>query len=150
MTSQARRVARNHLKEKFKAMNTKKKAIEIVLEDGTTKILVHAPTMSQFTEYLESFAVIQQIGQTFKALEQLGGGVTANLNQVKISKQMMDDFYPLLAMLSNISVEDYKALSINDGLAIMLAYVQLLAPESMANPTKAEESQPPQTTASQP
>lgn len=150
MTSQARRVSRNHLKEKFKAMNTKKKAIEVVLQDGETKVLVHAPTMSQFTEYLESFAVIQQIGQAFGDLERMAGGAAVNFTKVSINKQMMEDFYPLLAMLSNISVEEYKELSVNDGMAIMMAYVQLLAPETMANPTEAEESQPPQTTAPQP
>lgn len=131
-------------------MNIKKKAIEVVLEDGETKVLVHAPNMSQFAEYLESFAVIQQIGQAFGAIERMSGGTTASLAQVKISKQMMEDFYPLLAMLSNISVDEYKMLSINDGMAIMMAYVQLLAPETMANPTKAEDSQPPQETAPQP
>lgn len=151
MPSITRRVNRIHLKEKYKAMKTKKKALEIVLEDGETKVVVHAPTMGQFTEYLESFAVIQQIGRAFGSIQSLAGGGPIDLGQVRIDKQTMEGFYPLLAMLSNITVEEYKELSVNDGMAIMFAYVQLLAPETMANPTAAEETQPPQpTTAQQP
>lgn len=143
MTAWDRQVARARLKEKMRKMNIKRKAMEIVLSDGETKVMVHAPTMSQFAEYIESFAVIQQIGTAFKELEKQSSGSTISLGAVKLSPEMMEAFYPLIASLSNISVDEYKALPVQDGMAIMLAYVQLLAPESMANPTQAGEMQPP-------
>ncbi len=122
-------------------MKIKKKALAVLLSDKETTVTVHAPSMSQFTEYLESFGVISRIGQKLNETQQAANGVLS-LTQVKIDKAMMDEFYPLLAALSDISIEDFKDLPIEDGMAIMLAYVQLLAPESLANPTPAEVTIP--------
>ena len=147
-------------------MNIKRRAIQIVLSDHKTIVTVKSPTMEQFSDYLDSFGVISQIGKAFQALEPLSGGVGGNLTKVKLDPQMLEDFYPLLALLSSyretitpladdadlsalndqaytdvskpVSTDEYKSLPVADGMAIMLTYVKLLAPESMVNPTAAE------------
>lgn len=139
-------------------MKIKKRVLPVTLSDGNTVVVVHSPTMEQFSEYLSSFAVITRISQAFQEVGKLKGGINANLAEVKLDKQTLEDFYPLLAVLSaettveglatlkaedlaslpSVSVEDYKQLQIQDGMAILLAYIQLLAPETLANPTNPE------------
>ena len=144
-------------------MNIKRRAIEVWMSDKVTQVIVKSPTMEQFREYLGSFGVVQRIGKAFQAVGPALEG-TASFAQVKIDKADLDEFYPLLAMLSTyreltmplgtrqspdlkdvdftgpakpISTEDYNGLPVEDGMGIMFAYVRLLAPETLVNPTNA-------------
>lgn len=142
-------------------MKIKRRVYEVWMSDRKTQVIVRAPTMEQFTDYLDSFGVIQRIAGAFQTLERsMNGGV--DFTKVKISQEDLDEFYPLLSVLSTyreliiplgeriavrdedftgpaqpVTPEDYKGLSVEDGMAIMFAYVQLLAPEKLPNPTNA-------------
>lgn len=152
----------------MKKMKIKRRVYEVWMSDQKTQVIVRAPTMEQFTDYLDSFGVIQRIGAAFQTLERsMNGGM--DFTNVKISQEDLDEFYPLLSVLSTyrelfvpkgdriefsnidftgpaqpVTPEDYKGLSVEDGMAIMFAYVQLLAPEKLPNPTKAEAETSPQ------
>lgn len=165
MGALGRRIRRQRAKELMKRMKIKKRAVQTILSDNCTIVHVHSPSMEQFTEYLDSFMVIGQIGAAFQAVQQTQGGILNNLSATKIDKAMLEQFYPLLAVLSTyrtltmplgqrdmgslqdsdfediskpLTTAEYKDLPIDDGLGIMLAYVKLLAPESLTNPTSVE------------
>jgi len=129
-----RKVKRQEYKEKTKAMKIKKRAVQVTLSDKETIVTVHTPSMAQFSQFLESFPIVTMIGKAFAAVQEQSKGGVVNLAAVKIDPATLDNFYPLLAILSDISVEDFKDLPIEDGLSILLAYVQLLAPETLTNP----------------
>lgn len=153
-------------------MNIKRRVFEVWMSDNKTRVIVKAPSMEQFTNFLDSFGVIKRIGDAFQAVQTAASG-GMDFSRVNIPQQDMDEFYPLLAVLSSyrelkeplgqrdpaklddvdyvddwkpVTPEDYKGLSIDDGMAIMFAYIQLLAPEKLPNPTSAEEQKatPPQ------
>jgi hypothetical protein len=165
MSALGRKIRRQRAKELMHKMKIKKRAIQIMLSDNLTMVSVHSPSMEQFTEYLDSFTVIGQIGAAFQAVQQTQGGILNNLSATRIDKPMLEQFYPLLAVLSSyrelktsladrdmsvltdmdfvasaapLTTDEYKGLSIDDGLGVMLAYVKLLSPESLTNPTSAE------------
>jgi len=153
-------------------MNIKRRAFEVLMSDNKTRVIVKAPSMEQFTNFLDSFGVIKRISEAFQMVQTAANG-GMDFSKVNISQQDMDEFYPLLAVLSSyrelkeplgerdtakltdfdyvsdwqpVTPEDYKGLSIDDGMAILFAYIQLLAPETIPNPTSAEEQKvtPPQ------
>lgn len=148
MTGGGRQVRRRQTKERMKAMKIKRKAIQVTLSDQETIVTVHAPSMEQFTEFMASFGILDKVGKAFAAVQNFGGGVNYDLSAIHLDKATMEEFYPLLAGLSDISVEDFKALPVEDGLSIMMAYITLLSPASL-NPTPAEpepsQAPPPQT-----
>lgn len=164
MTSAGRKLRRLRYKERMKEMRIKRKAIQIELSDGrkgagitphsivlqdghctvcgSTVVTVHAPSMEQFTEFMASFGILEKIGKAFQAVQDFGNGIGYNLGAVKLDKQTVEEFYPLLAALSDISIEDFKELPVEDGMSIMMAYVTLLSPASL-NPTEAAAEQIP-------
>jgi hypothetical protein len=147
----------------MKAMNIKRRAIEVWMSDHKTQVWVKAPTMQQFREYLDSFGVVQRIGEAFQAVSP-ENSLPTNFMQVKIPQADLDGFYPLLAALSTsreltlplgarqstdltdadytgpakpITVEEFNNLQVDDGMGILWAYVKLLAPDTLVNPTNA-------------
>lgn len=144
MSASARSIRRLKEKEFRKVNKIKRKAIQITLSDGQV-VTVKAPSMEQFADFMNSFAVLKKIVEAFASVEEMGNSVVGNLNAVRLDKQTLEEFYPLLAMLSDITVDEFKELPWQDGVAIMLGYIQLLSPDKLANPIQAAAEALPQT-----
>lgn len=126
-------------------MKIQRKAIEVMLSDGETLITVHAPSMTQFSQYLASFSVIMKIAEAFEKVTNASSGIVTDFSGLVIAPALLDSFYPLLAMLSDISIEDFKELPVADGTAIMFAYINLLAADRVKTPDPTPAETAPQT-----
>lgn len=133
------------------------------LSDDETMVIVVSPTMEQFAEYITSLQVVTKIGEVFQPFINSTQGISVPYQAMaKLDQNMLNDFYPLISALSRVttkgtvgenlenltgdvlkqmqpmSLADFKELDPADGLPIIMCYIQLLAPESLVNPTPAE------------
>lgn len=116
MTSLSRKIERNRLKEAKKNMKVKNKAIEVVLSDKQV-VIVHAPRMKDLNVFLSALPSLAAISDAFEKIQESISGVQGM--PIDVPDSAYDGIYKLLAIMSDIDVEDFKELPMFDGLAIL-------------------------------
>jgi hypothetical protein len=110
----------------------KKKAVEVVMSDGSV-VVVHEPETKHMGIFLRALPHVYSVMSEFvKAKAQLQGEIG---NPPDLREEDIDGMMPLLAVMSDMSVEDYANLPLWDGIAILMAISEVL-PEK-GNPPKA-------------
>lgn len=97
-------------------LHVKPKAIEIELSDGQ-KVIVHAPKTGEMGTFLRAMPALQALARSFQSAQPQDGGVTGM--PVNISDVELEPIFPLFAVMTNISVEEFKDLPLPDGMACL-------------------------------
>lgn len=108
----------------------KTKAIEVTLSDGSV-VFVHAPKTKDLPLFINSLSALNAMSKAFEASSQTD---IIGLN-VSIDPLVMDNLYPLLASMSDMSVDELKELELWDGIAVFAALNQF-APKNSVAPTE--------------
>lgn len=104
----------------------KVKGIEVILSDGQT-ILVHEPKAKDLSVFLKAIPALSALSKMFEAQQQAEEGVMGI--SPNIPDNIMDSLLPLLAAMSDITIEQFKELGAVDALAIMQG-LSLFAPKN--------------------
>jgi hypothetical protein len=94
----------------------KRRAVEIPLSDGQIA-LVFEPKTEYMGTFLRALPALQSISVAFKTSAQAAGGVVGM--PVDIPDSVYEGLFPLIAIMSNMTVEDFKDLPLFDGMALM-------------------------------
>jgi hypothetical protein len=109
-------------------VKVKAKAIEIVLSDGQ-KIIVHAPMTKDMGTFLRALPALTSFSRAFQAVRDAQDGLLGM--PVDVSDETLQGIFPLLAVMTDITVEEFTDLPLSDGMAIM-AGLALFAPNQPA------------------
>lgn len=112
-------------------MEIKLRVVEVTLRDGTV-ITVHEPRMQDLSLYLRSLPALSALGRALAKLDLSEAGIEGV--PVDISDRVLEGIYPLFAVMSNITVEEYKNMPVMDGLGILTAFISFL-PKAKAETT---------------
>ncbi len=109
----------------------KLKAIEVELSDGST-IMVHEPRMQDLNVYLQALPALVSLGKAMSAMQDgLDGIIGIPIN---IPDAVQEAIFPLFAVMSELSVEEFKALPVMDGLMVLQAFTAFMPKNPEAAP----------------
>ena len=118
----------------------KLKTIEVVLTDGQ-KILVHGPRTADLGTFLRSMPALKKISGAFQTMEQAEQGIQGIPFDLQDSD--LEGFFPLLAVMSDISVAEFKSLPLMpDGMEILKAFSLFTPKNAPAVQTEEQASSP--------
>jgi hypothetical protein len=107
----------------------KRKAVEVILSDGQ-KALVFEPKTADMGTFLRALPSLVSIQKAFRTVSEVEEGVTGLT--VNIPDSVYEELFPLIAIMSNMDLEDFRNLPLFDGLAMMGALTVFMP----RNPTK--------------
>jgi hypothetical protein len=107
----------------------KRKAVEVVLSDGQ-KVLVFEPKTADMGTFLRALPSLVSIQKAFRTVSEAQEGVTGLV--IDIPNSVYEELFPLIAIMSNMDLEDFRNLPLFDGLAMMGALTVFMP----RNPTK--------------
>jgi hypothetical protein len=139
--SQERKLARLEMKRRYKAMKpTKLKTILVTLADGQ-ELYVHSPRTSDLGTFLRALPPLQTIAEAFKSMKAEEEGLQGV--PIILPDSALEGFFPLLAIMSDITVEEFKSLPlIPDGFQVLEAFSLFMPKNAPAAPTAGVESSP--------
>lgn len=93
-------------------MAIKPKAFQVTLSDGSEHV-VHEPKVKDMGAFLRALPSLVAIARVFSTTKD-------NLGlQANIPDAVIEDIFPLLAIMTDLSVEEFKDLPLMDGWAVM-------------------------------
>jgi hypothetical protein len=99
-----------------KVHRIKRRAVEVTLSDGQ-KVLVFEPKTSDMGTFLRALPALTSISQAFRAAAEAQDGVMGLT--VDIPDSVYEGLFPLIAVMTDMSVDDFKELPLFDGMALM-------------------------------
>ena len=84
-----------------------RKVVEVTLSDGTV-VLVHAPGAGDMGIYLRALPSLLAIQRSFTAIQSSAQGVIGM--PVDLPDSSIEQIYPLMAVMCDMTVEQFKAL----------------------------------------
>lgn len=115
-------------------LHVKTKAIEVELSDGQ-KVIVHAPKTGEMGTFLRAMPALQALARSFQSATPTDGGVTGM--PVNISDAELEPIFPLFAVMTNITVQEFKELPLPDGIACLQG-LTLFTPKNSSAPVPTE------------
>jgi hypothetical protein len=110
-------------------INPKLKAIEVVLSDGQT-VTVHEPRVQDVGKYFRAMPALIELSNAMSSTKDAIKGVKGL--PVDISDETLELIWPLFAVMSDITVDDYKLLPLWDGMAILMAFGEFVPKNRLA------------------
>jgi hypothetical protein len=111
-----------------KVHKIKRRAVEVILSDGQ-KVLVFEPKTSDMGTFLRALPALTSISKAFLASTEAQDGVVGMVPDIPDS--VYEGLFPLIAVMTDISVEDFKELPLFDGMALMNG-LSVFAPKAPA------------------
>lgn len=109
----------------------RRRAIRVICADKS-EIIVHEPTVENFGTYLRAMPALREIQRGFKAAVE-----ETNMAAAPVRDELLEPIYPLFAIMCSITVDQFKALPLFDGLAVLNALSEFL-PKADAVPIQVE------------
>ncbi|MCI0551267.1 MAG: hypothetical protein L0287_09950 [Anaerolineae bacterium] len=97
-------------------MNIKVKAIEVQLSDGQT-VIVHEPKVKDMNVFLNALPALHALSESFANAQQATEGVQGM--PTEIPQAALDGVFSLLAIMTDVTLNEFNELPLFDGLAIM-------------------------------
>ena len=112
----------------------KRRAIEVELSDGQL-VYVFEPKTADMGTFSRALPALQSVAKAFQVSNETADGVMGM--SVNIPDSAYEGLFPLIAVMSNITVDEYKALPLFDGIALLRA-LTVFAPKNAqaATPSK--------------
>lgn len=110
----------------------KRRAIEVILSNGE-KLLVHDPSVNDLPAFMNALPGLQALSKAAQVNEAASNGVLG-LPGPSLAGTI-EQIAPLFAIMTEITVEDFKQLPVFDGLAIIRA-LDALMPKNLTEDQK--------------
>ncbi len=117
-----------------KVHKVKRRAVEVILSDGQ-KVMVFEPKTSDMGIFLRALPALTSISQAFRTTSEAQDGVQGLI--IDIPDSVYEGLFPLIAVMTDMSVEDFKELPLFDGMALMNG-LSVFAPNPQAAAKKME------------
>lgn len=111
-------------------MEVNLRKVEVELSNGL-KVAVHDPPAEELGTFLKALPALSAIAKIMEASQQASEGV---LGLPDIPNASIEGIYPLLAIMSDITAEEFKRLPVWDGMAILMAFSALVPKNFMTAP----------------
>ena len=118
------------------------KAVKVILSDGR-EILVHEPKTTDIPTFLRATPAFDAVSKYAEAFKSISSGVIVPVPDV--SPQVWDLVFPLMAVMTDIPVDEVRELSAFDGIAIIEALQAMMPNFQKTSPS----TQPASATTSQ-
>lgn len=109
----------------------KLRAVEVTCSDGSI-ITVHEPRIQDLAVWLRALPSLTMIGRAF---QDAGRALSIIGVPLDIPDSAVEGIYPLFAIMCSITVEEFKALSVYDGIAVIGAFGEFAPNEQPAAQT---------------
>ena len=110
----------------------KPRAVDVELSNGE-KIIVHTPLTKDLGLFINSLPSLTILGKAFETVGNIEEGVIGL--SVNVSPEVLENLYPLLASMCDMSIDELKALELWDGMAVFTA-LNVLTPKNSFSPTE--------------
>jgi hypothetical protein len=111
----------------------KLKTFEVVLSSGQVKH-VHESHMGDLATFMQAMPALSAMKRAMQAIKDSDSGI-AGLVQAMPSPAEYEGIFPLLAIMSDLTVEEFKQLPLWDGMAILGALGEFIPNEKAAEST---------------
>jgi hypothetical protein len=127
------------------ALSIKAKAIEVLLSDGVTKVLVYEPRTSDLPLFLRAIPALSAMGKLLKGVDK---EEVLAMPEAPVKDEDLADIYPLLAIMTqytdetgerSLTVDEFKSLPVWDGIFILKTFTAFV-PKSMSPTLTPEQS----------
>lgn len=108
-------------------MRVKLRAVEVTLSNGEVQI-VHEPRMQDLGVFLRALPSLMAVQRAMQGLNTAESGVIGV--PVEIPDAVIEGIHPLFAVMCEMTVEDFKALPVWDGIGVLNALGQFAPNES--------------------
>jgi|WetSurMetagenome_2_1015567.scaffolds.fasta_scaffold369096_2 hypothetical protein len=117
-----------------KVHKVKRRAVEVTLSDGQ-KVMVFEPKTGDMGTFLRALPALTSISKAFIATAEAQDGVQGMI--IDIPDSTYEGLFPLIAVMTDMTVEDFKDLPLFDGMALMNG-LSVFAPKNPLAAVKAK------------
>jgi len=100
-------------------MHLKAKAVEVTLSNGEI-VMVHEPRMADLGTFLRALPALTAISKASGAAQATEDGILGV--PADIPDSALEGIFPLFAVMTDITVADFKDLPLYDGMAVLAAF----------------------------
>ncbi len=107
----------------MRELKIKPRAVEVTLSNGEV-LIVHEPRMQDLGVFLRAMPSLIAVGRAMNAQNDASVGIPT-----EIPEAIIEGIHPLFAIMCDISVDDFKALPVWDGIGVLNALGQFVPNE---------------------